>query len=54
MDQPILKTKYPAKAHIRKVASYLKSKGLSGDGVMYFEGGKSRMHEDSDQEVLFR
>ena len=54
MDEAILKSKYPAKSHARKVASYLKNKGLSRNGVLYLEGGKSRMHEDSDLEAIFR
>ena len=49
-----LEGKYPAKAHARKVASYLKEKDLSSNGVIYLEGGESRMHEDSDQEQGFR
>ena len=54
MTGSVLDGKYPAKAHARKVASYLKEKGLSSNGVIYVEGGKSRMHEDSDQEQGFR
>ena len=54
MDDPILKEKYPAKAHCRRLAKYLKEKGLSTDGIVYVEGGKTRMHEDCDQEAGFR
>ena len=54
MDEAILQGKYPAKSHARKVASYLGEKGLPRNGVMYLEGGKSRLHEDSDQEAIFR
>ena len=54
MDEPILKTKYPAKEHARKVAAYLKQQGLEQNGVIYLEGGKASMHEDCDQEAVFR
>lgn len=54
MEESIPRGKYPAKAHARKVASYLKSKELPVNGVIYLEGGKTRMHEDCDQEAVFR
>ena len=54
IQDPILKQKYPAKAHCRKLAAYLKEKGLSTDGIVYLEGGKSELHEDCDQEGPFR
>lgn len=50
----ILKGKYPAKAHCRRVAKYLTDRGLSRDGVIYLEAQKTRMVEDDDQAVPFR
>ncbi len=50
----ILKGKYPAKAHARRVAEYLKSKGQSEDGVIYLEAQRTRMIEDNDEPVPFR
>ena len=50
----ILKGKYPAKAHAKKVAGYLQSKDASADGVIFIEGQKSRLNEDADSEAPFR
>ncbi|MCJ1434932.1 hypothetical protein MMC27_004302 [Xylographa pallens] len=46
--------KYPAKAHAAKVASYLKSKSPSANGIIFLEGQKTRMIEDNDEPVPFR
>ena len=46
--------KYPAKAHAAKVASYLKSKSPSANGIIYLEGQKTRLIEDNDEPVPFR
>ncbi|KAH0555867.1 hypothetical protein GP486_006185, partial [Trichoglossum hirsutum] len=46
--------KYPAKAHAEKVAAYIKSKEPNADGVIYLEGQKTRMIEDSDAAQPFR
>lgn len=50
-----LKGKYPGKLHAKRVAEYIQSK-LPGakSGVIYLEGGKTRMIEDCDQEEHFR
>lgn len=53
----ILAGKYPAKAHARRVAEYLRQHGgLSegSDGVIYLEAQKTRLHEDTDTELPFR
>ena len=50
----ILKGKYPAKAHAKKVVHYLLSKGAASDGIIYLEGQKTRMIEDNDGEAPFR
>lgn len=50
-----LKGKYPGKLHAKRVADYIRSK-LPGatTGVIYLEGGKTRMIENCDQEEHFR
>ena len=55
MDQAekILKGKYPAKAHAAKVVEYLKEKS-NVHGVIYLEGQKTHMFEDSDEAMPFR
>ena len=50
----ILKGKYPAKAHARRVADYLQARGHSRDGVIYLEAQRTRMIEDNDEPVPFR
>ncbi|KAL3456325.1 putative Xaa-Pro aminopeptidase pepP [Aspergillus heterothallicus] len=49
----ILSTKYPAKAHARRVAEGLKALGHSG-GAIYLEAQKTRLIEDNDEPVPFR
>jgi Xaa-Pro dipeptidase len=46
--------KYPAKAHARRVAVALRNLGQGDAGVIYLEGQKTRMIEDSDEEMPFR
>jgi len=46
--------KYPAKAHAKKVADFIKQNGGPGTGVIYLEGQKTKMVEDDDQTVHFR
>lgn len=41
----ILKRKYPAKEHAKKVTDWIKSHGGHGDGIIYLEGQKTRMIE---------
>lgn len=53
----ILRQKYPAKAHFRRVVSYLKRSIpiTAGDsGVIYVESAKSKLWPNSDQEAPFR
>lgn len=54
MSDSILKDKYPAKAHARRVAEYLQKKGYSKKGVLYLESQKTRLIEDNDEPVPFR
>lgn len=50
----ILKGKYPAKNHCRKVAKYLTDQGLARDAVICLEAQRTRMVEDDDQAMHFR
>ncbi|KAI9832691.1 MAG: hypothetical protein M1819_004277 [Sarea resinae] len=50
----ILAGKYPAKAHAKRVAEYIKFKKQTANGLIYLEGQKTRMLEDSDETVPFR
>ena len=52
--EQILKGKYPAKEHARKVVDWIKKNGGASDGVLYLEGQKLRYNEDNDQEACFR
>ncbi len=52
--EPILKGKYPAKAHARRISEYLKSKGPVGNAIIYLEAQKTRLIEDNDEPVPFR
>lgn len=50
----ILKGKYPAKEHVRKVVEYIKSKEPEAEGVLYLEAQKTIMIEDNDEAAPFR
>lgn len=53
--EEVLKGKYPGKLHAKRVAEYIRSKVPDATtGVIYLEGGKTRMIEDCDQEEHFR
>ncbi|KAI5814424.1 putative Xaa-Pro aminopeptidase [Pyronema omphalodes] len=54
MPVSILDGKYPAKAHCAAVAAYLLKQNTITSGLIYLESGKSRLHEDCDQEAPFR
>jgi len=43
----ILKGKYPAKEHAKKVIEYLRSHGAGPEGVIYLEAQKTHMIEVS-------
>lgn len=54
-DDPILQGKYPAKAHCRRVAEWIREKAPDvARGVLYLEGRATRYMEDNDQEEHFR
>ena len=50
----ILKDKYPAKSHARRVANYLQRAGHPREGIIYLESQKTRLIEDNDEPVSFR
>jgi Xaa-Pro dipeptidase len=50
----ILKGKYPAKHHARRVANYLQNAGYPKEGIIYLESQKTRLIEDNDEPVPFR
>lgn len=47
----VLTTKYPAKAHARRVAETLQH---DGSAVIYLEAQKTRLIEDNDEPMPFR
>lgn len=49
----ILAAKYPAKAHALRVSESLKARH-GGAGVIYLEAQKTRLIEDSDEDMPFR
>ena len=50
----VLKGKYPAKEHARKVARWLIEKGGDKNGTIYLEAQKQKLNEDNDGEAPFR
>ncbi|RYP53492.1 hypothetical protein DL768_001529 [Monosporascus sp. mg162] len=50
----ILKGKYPAKAHAKRVAEYIRSKIPDASGIIYLEGRADALLEDSDEPIPFR
>ncbi|CAI6337205.1 unnamed protein product [Periconia digitata] len=50
----VLKGKYPAKEHAKKVAEWLIANGGDKTGTIYLEAQKSRLIEDNDGEAPFR
>lgn len=50
----ILKGKYPAKAHAKRVVEYIKNKVPNASGVIYLEARHTKLLEDNDSEEPFR
>lgn len=50
----ILKGKYPAKAHARRVVDYIRSKVPGASGVLYLESRMTKLLEDNDEPEPFR
>ena len=46
--------KYPARAHCGAVADFLRGRGASTDGLIFLEGARQQLWEDSDCEAPFR
>lgn len=54
-NEDILSGKYPAKDHANKVVKFLKVAGNDmSNAIIYLEGQKTQMREDSDDTVPFR
>jgi Xaa-Pro dipeptidase len=52
--ESVLAGKYPAKAHARRVVEYIRKTNPNATGVLYLEGQKTQMIEDSDETMPFR
>ncbi|KAF1830741.1 putative Xaa-Pro aminopeptidase pepP [Decorospora gaudefroyi] len=52
--EEVLKGKYPAKAHAKKVAEWIVEKGGDKNGTIYLEAQKQKLNEDNDGEAPFR
>ncbi|KAL0932456.1 XAA-Pro dipeptidase (metallopeptidase family M24) [Colletotrichum truncatum] len=52
--ETVLKGKYPAKAHARRVADIVKSKVPHASGILYAEGRMTKLIEDNDEPEPFR
>ncbi|KAI0971219.1 peptidase M24, structural domain-containing protein [Xylaria arbuscula] len=52
--ETVLKGKYPAKAHAKRVVEYIRSKIPDATGVLFLEGRTDHLLEDSDEPVPFR
>ncbi|KAI8931236.1 hypothetical protein NX059_011584 [Plenodomus lindquistii] len=52
--EDVLKGKYPAKEHARKVAKWIVEKGGDKNGTIYLEAQKQKLNEDNDGEAPFR
>ncbi|CRK27715.1 hypothetical protein BN1708_014934, partial [Verticillium longisporum] len=52
--ETILKGKYPAKDHAKRVADHIRSKIPGANGILYLEGRHTKLEEDSDHPEPFR
>ncbi len=52
--ETILKGKYPAKDHARRVVDQIRSKRPDATGVLYLESRKTKLLEDNDEPEPFR
>ncbi|KAF2019256.1 putative Xaa-Pro aminopeptidase [Aaosphaeria arxii CBS 175.79] len=50
----VLKGKYPAKTHAKKVVEWMLEKGADRTGTIYLEAQKQKLLEDNDSEAPFR
>ncbi|KAF2260705.1 putative Xaa-Pro aminopeptidase [Lojkania enalia] len=52
--EDVLRGKYPAKQHARKVKEWILEKGGDAKGTVYLEGQKMKLLEDNDEAAPFR
>lgn len=52
--ETVLKGKYPAKAHTKRVVDYIRGKLPDATGVLYLEGRMTKLIEDNDEAEPFR
>ncbi|KAF2113318.1 putative Xaa-Pro aminopeptidase pepP [Lophiotrema nucula] len=52
--EEVLKGKYPAKAHAKKVANWIIGEGGDKTGTIYLEAQKQKLLEDNDEAAPFR
>lgn len=52
--ESVLKGKYPAKAHARRVVDHIRGKLPDATGVLYVEGRMTKLLEDNDEPEHFR
>ncbi|KAF2748867.1 putative Xaa-Pro aminopeptidase [Sporormia fimetaria CBS 119925] len=52
--EDVLKGKYPAKTHARKVKEWIVKNGGDEKGTLYLESARKKLLEDSDSEAPFR
>jgi len=50
----VLKGKYPAKEHAKRVTDYIRSKIPGANGVIYLESRHTKLIEDNDEAEHFR
>ncbi len=50
----VLKGKYPAKAHAKRVVDYIKERVADASGVLYLESRATKLLEDNDEAEPFR
>ena len=50
----VLKGKYPAKSHAKRVVQLLREKVPDANGLIYLEGTHEKLQEDNDSPVHFR
>ncbi len=50
----VLKGKYPAKEHAKRVVDYIRAKVPDANGIIYLEGRMTKMIEDNDEAEHFR
>lgn len=52
--EAVLKGKYPAKSHAKRVVELIREKKPDATGVLYLEGRMTKLLEDNDGEEHFR